>query len=156
MEAGDAITSLMRTVLPGGAGFPSAHDTGMAPLLIERLRRADPDHPQDILAALAAQGTIPESPDAWTEAARRLEALHPKLFAEFLKYAYLTYYEQPAVIAAIRTLGFRYNDHPLPEGYPDEPFDPDRDAPRHVRGRWLQTHEIERVDLGGLDLESLR
>ena len=156
MDADQAIAALMQTALPGGAGFPSAQETGMGPLLAERLRRIEPDYPRQILAVLAAQGMVPDSPDAWTETARRLEALEPKLFSEFCKYAYLTYYEQPQVIAAIRVLGFRYNDQPLPDGYPDEPFDLGRDAPRHARGRWLQTHEIGRVDLGGLDLESPR
>ncbi len=156
MDADQAIAALMRTVLPGGAGFPPAQETEMAPLLAERLRRMEPDYPRQILVALTAQGTVLDSSDAWIEAAKRLEALEPKLFSEFCKHAYLTYYEQPQVIAAIRALGFRYNDQPLPDGYPDEPFDPDHDAPRHARGRWLQTHEIGRVDLGGLDLESLR
>lgn len=156
MEVNDAVTSLMQTLLPGGAGFPSAQEAGVAPLLVERLCRADRDFPAKLRNALASQVVTPDSSVSWIEAACRLEVLEPKLFAEFRQYAYLTYYEQPLVIAAIRALGFRYNAQPLPEGYPDERFDPAGDAPGHNRGRWLKTGDVRRVDLSGLDLESLR
>lgn len=85
-----------------------------------------------------------------------MEAIEPALFTEFSKEAYLAYYEQPQVIAAIRTLGHPYNDAPLPDGYPAEPFDSGRDAPRHGRGRWIDTDEVRRADLAALDLECLR
>jgi len=156
MDEDEAVAGLMATLLPGGAGFPSARDTGMAGLLAERLRRAEPALPAQILAALTRGRPAPSTEEAWTEAAARLEAVDPKLFAEFRKYSYLTYYEQPAVIAAIRAMGFRYNDRPLPEGYPDEPFEPGRDQPRRPHGRWRRTEEVSRVNLSGLDLESLR
>lgn len=156
MDEDEAIAGLMATLLPGGAGFPAAGDTGMASLLAERLRRADPALPSQVLAALTRGRPAPGSEEAWTEAAARMEAVDPKLFAEFRKYTYLTYYEQPAVIAAIRALGFRYNDSPLPEGYPDEPFEPGRDQPRRPHGHWRRTEDVARVDLGGLDLESIR
>ncbi len=156
MDADAAVTELMATLLPGGAGFPPARDTGMAAVLAERLRLADASLPARLLAALTARGPGPAGAEAWQEAVARLEAVEPKLFAELRKYTYLTYYEQPAVIAAIRALGFRYNDQPLPEGYPDDPFEPGRDAPRHNRGRWLATDEIRPVDVSGLGLESVR
>ena len=156
MDEDEAIAGLMATLLPGGAGFPSAHETGLAGLLAERLRRADPEMPAQLLAALTRGRPAPTRQDAWTDAAARMETVDPKLFAEFRKYSYLTYYEQPAVIAAIRTMGFRYNDSPLPEGYPDEPFEPGRDQPRGAHGRWRRTEEVARVDLSGLDLENVR
>ena len=156
MDADEAIAGLMATLLPGSAGFPAARDTGMTGLLAERLRRADPDLPAQVLAALTRGRAAPSTEEAWTDSAARMEAVDPKLFAEFRKYSYLTYYEQPAVIAAIRAMGFRYNDAPLPEGYPDEPFEPTRDQPQRPHGRWRRTEEVARVDLGGLDLESLR
>ncbi len=151
MNEDEAIVGLMATLLPGGAGFPPARETGMATLLAERLRRAKPDYPGQVLAALTAHDRAPLSPGEWRQAASRMEALEPKLFAEFRKFCYLTYYEQPEVIAAIRALGFRYNASPLPEGYPDEPFDPARDAPPQPRGRWLRTEDVQRVDLAALD-----
>ncbi len=117
----DAIEHLMRALLPGGAGFPAA-DAAAARLLAERLHHAGV--------------TLPDvAPSDWTAAAAQWERDDPKAFAEFRKYAYLTYYEQPGVIAAIRALGHPYNDSPLPEGYPDETFLPERDAPRSPRGR---------------------
>ena len=155
MNEDEAVAGLMAPLLPGGAGFPAARETGMATLLGERLRRAKAEYPADVVAALTAHNRAPLSPGEWREAASRMDALEPKLFAEFRKFCYLTYYEQPDVVAAIRALGFRYNASPLPEGYPDEPFEPARDAPPHTRGRWLRTEDIERVDLGALDVAGL-
>jgi hypothetical protein len=156
MDEDECLGGLMDTLLPGGHGFPSASATGMAPLLAARLRQADATLPGRLVAALAAQGGLPGDAAAWQEAAFRLEAVEPKLFGEIIKYAYLTYYEQPAVIATIRALGFRYNDSPLPEGYPAEPFDMARDSPRHGRGRWLATEQVRRVDLSSLGQEQTR
>ena len=90
------------------------------------------------------------------QAASRLEAVEPALFAVLRREIYLAYYEQPEVIAAIRGLGHPYNDAPLPDGYPAAPFDPAQDAPRHGRGRWVDTDEVRPADLSGLDLESLK
>jgi hypothetical protein len=151
-----AVLGLANALLPGGQGFPAAGSTGMGDLLLARLRGADPAPPGKIAAALGARGYLPDQETGWRDAAARLEAVEPKLFDELRKYAYLTYYEQPSVIDAIRSLGFRYNDSPLPDGYPDEPFDPDRDAPRHGRGRWIRTEDVKRVDLSRLGLEGTR
>lgn len=60
------------------------------------------------------------------------------------------------MIAAIRALGHPYNDAPLPDGYPAAPFDPAADAPRHQRGRWIDTDDVHPVDAAALDLECLR
>jgi hypothetical protein len=148
-----AVRGLMNAVLPGGGLFPSAGETGMGGLLTVRLRAADATLPGQL--AQAAPG-MPTDAAGWHAAAARLEATAPTLFDAFRKLAYLTYYEQPAVIAAIRALGFRYNESPLPEGYPAEPFDPARDGPHHGRGRWVPTSEVRRVDLSGLALEEDR
>ncbi len=150
MDEDAAVGGLLTTLLPGGAGFPPAAETGMAALLAARLRQADATLPTRLAGSLRAP---PADAASWREAAARLEAVEPKLFSEFRKYAYLTYYEQPSVIAAIRALGFRYNDQPLPDGYPDEPFDPVRDAPAHRRGRWIPTDAVTRVDLSTLGME---
>ncbi|MGH7154154.1 MAG: hypothetical protein ACREF3_09495, partial [Acetobacteraceae bacterium] len=53
-------------------------------------------------------------------------------------------------IEAIRATGLRYNDKPLPDGYPVEPFNVEQDAPRHNRGRWVRAEDVTRVDLSGL------
>lgn len=121
-----AIEHLMRALLPGGAGFPPADATG-ARLLAARLHHA----------GVTLPGIEPPTDAAeWTDVAAKWERDDPKMFGEFRKYAYLTYYEQPGVIAAIRALGHPYNDSPLPDGYPGETFLPGRDAPRAKRGHW--------------------
>lgn len=150
MQEQELVRHLFDKLLPGGAGFPSAASTACAALVTERLRHADPLLPAKLVAALTGRGEVLD----WIAAAARLEAVEPALFGEFRKYAYLTYYEQPAVIAAIRALGHPYNDSPLPDGYPDDPFDPTRDAPRHGRGGWLDTGDVRPVDISALDLPS--
>ena len=145
------LRGLIDTLLPGGHGFPAAGATGMAGLLAARLHATDPA----LMGRLAeGLGALPDGAEGWQDAVARLEASEPKLFDEVRKYAYLTYYEQPGVIAAIRALGIRYNDAPLPEGYPAEPFDTATDAPRHARGRWIATEQVQPVDVSRLGLEN--
>ena len=147
---------LIDTLLPGGHGFPAASATGIAGQLAARLHAADAAMLGRLAESLHAQGALPGDAEAWHGAVTRLEAGEPKLFDELRKYAYLTYYEQPGVVAAIRALGFRYNDAPLPEGYPAEPFDAAADAPRHARGRWIATEQVQPVDVSRLGLEETR
>jgi len=149
----EPLRGLIDALLPGGNGFPAASATGMTELLAARLHVADSALLDRIARGLHTQGALPDSMERWHNAAARLEVDEPKLFEELRKYAYLTYYEQPRTIEAIRALGFRYNDAPLPDGYPAERFDPSTDAPRHRRGRWIATGQIQRVDLSRLGLE---
>ncbi len=124
------------TLLPGDDLFPAATTSGMLALTRTRLAwLAEP-----FAAALAARGGDIAA----------VESAEPALFDAVRKIAYLTYYEQPAVIAAIRSLGFIYNDTPLPEGYPAEQFDPATDLPRHGRGHWIATDQVTRVDLSAI------
>jgi hypothetical protein len=134
----DAVRLLMDALLPGGASFPAARTLGCETLLLDRLRQADP--------ALPAR--LP------TLAAGQLETDDPAAFATLRKQAYLTYYEQPAVVTAIKALGHPYNDSPLPGGYPAESFDPARDTPSTRRGRWIATDAVEPVDLAALRLDT--
>jgi len=138
-------------LLPGDDLFPSARGSGTALLLMARLEEGGlVDRLEEALKA--AGGPLTElGPEARRAVVARLEAEQPKLFADVLKPVYLTYYEQPAVVEAIRAIGIPYNATPLPEGYPVEPFDPARDAPQHSRGRWTRTEDVVRVDLSGLD-----
>ncbi len=154
VDPGDeTVLSLAETLLPGGVGFPAFGATDAGAVL---LRRLGADDRTRLLAALIAPGAAAEGPPAWVQAAAAIEALEPALFAAFRKQAYLVYYEQPAVITAIRALGHSYNDAPLPDGYPTAAFDPTQDAPRHGRGRWVDTDDVRPVDLAALDLECLR
>lgn len=150
----DMLQGLVDALLPGGNGFPAASGTGMAGPLAARLQAADPTLLGRLANGLRTQGALPDSAGDWHDATARLEADEPKLFDEVRKYAYLTYYEQPVIIAAIRALGLRYNDAPLPDGYPTEPFNLATDAPRHTRGRWIATEQVRSVDVSGIGLET--
>jgi hypothetical protein len=153
MVENEALVAMMDTLLPGGEGFPAASATGMAGVFVARLRAVDSALPARLTGAIAAQGSAPSDAEGWRAAVARLEVVEPKLFEELRKYAYLTYYEQPTTIAAIRALGLRYNTAPLPEGYPTEPFEAGRDAPHRQRGCWIATDDVKPVDLAQLDLE---
>jgi hypothetical protein len=155
------LLGLVDTLLPGGAGFPAASATGMIQQVATRLCLVDVSLLKRLAAMFAAGGPaaggcVKLGEAGWPDAASRLEVLEPKIFDELRKYAYLTYYEQPQVIEAIRALGFHYNDAPLPAGYPNEPFEHAHDAPPHARGRWIPTDAVQRVDLNGLGLEETR
>lgn len=156
MDEREALRALADTLLPGGEGFPAASSTGMLPMLTERLRAVDIALPARLFEAVKAQGPLPEHAAAWRDAATRLEAVEPRMFDDLRKYAYLSYYEQPAVIAAIRALGLLYHASPLPEGYPTEMFNIECDAPSHERGFWIATNAVRPVDLSHLDLEPVR
>lgn len=111
------LEGLVGALLPGGAGFPGGCATGMVGVLAGRLEAG-------VLGrVLAFKGD-----------AGGLETEESLVFGEVRKQAYMAYYEEPAVIAAIRALGHPYNDAPLPEGYPDESVDPE---PAHGRGMWV-------------------
>ena len=112
------LEGLVRALLPGGIGFPRGCETGMVRVLAGRLEAGVLDR------VLAFGGD-----------AGGLEVQEPLVFGEVRKQAYLAYYEEPAVISAIRASGHPYNDAPLPEGYPDESVDP---APAHGRGMWVE------------------
>lgn len=152
-EAGRSVAMMdfADILLPGDDLFPSARGSGMALLLMARLERGELLDRLEA-AVRAADGPLSAlDPKQRCNVVTRIEAEQPKLFEDVLKAVYLTYYEQPAVIEAIRAMGFAYNVAPLPEGYPIEPFDAERDAPRHGRGRWVRAEEVVRVDLSGLD-----
>lgn len=133
-------------MLPGDGRFPSAQASGAGTELLARLRA------EGLLARLAAamSNGLPEGPSA-RDTVAALEASDPKLFDALRKIVFITYYEQPSVLAAIRALGVPINTTPLPQGYPAEPFDPETDGPKHRRGRWLRTEEVTRVDMSALD-----
>ena len=49
-----------------------------------------------------------------------------------------------------------YELRPHIKGYPVQRFDLARDTPRHGRGRYTKTSDVNGVDISGLDLESSR
>ena len=138
------LAALLGVLLPGDGLFPPAAALGRAGLVAGRLGELGGPAALDRLAA-----ALP--PDPQPAAIARLEREQPALFELVVKVAYLSYYEQPAVQAAIRALGFPYNATPLPAGYAVGGFDAERDPPRHGRGRYVATVDVRRVDLGALD-----
>ena len=80
---------------------------------------------------------------------RRFEADHPEQFETLRMIAYLSYYESPAVVRAVRSLGHVYNDAPQPAGYTMAPFDENDplQAPAHRRGHYVKTEDVARLDL---------
>ena len=147
-----AAMALADMLLPGDDSFPSASASGSEPLLVARLCAAEDGTLLRRLNAALGPGSFASlSADARRTVVAGVEANKPKLFDAVRKIVFLTYYEQPAVIAAIRALGIPYNTSPLPDGYPAESFEPEVDTPRHSRGHWTPTHEVARVDLSALD-----
>ena len=148
------LAALAEVLLPGDDLFPGASSLHLQHLMAERLCELGGTAAVDqLVAALAAGGGPFEAlaPAARVAVVARLERDNLALFEIVVKVAYLSYYQNPAVQAAIRSLGFAYNATPLPAGYPVGTFDLDRDRPRHGRGGYLATAEVRRVDLGGID-----
>jgi hypothetical protein len=150
----DELAALAEVMIPGDDAFPSASAVGAHAVLASRLRElGGAELVERVVTALGAAGgpLAPLAGDARTAVVERFERAEPELFAQLRMALYLAYYEQPDVIAAVRGLGFDYNDAPLPRGYALEPFDPAIDAPRHRRGGYVATESVRRVDLSGLD-----
>jgi hypothetical protein len=144
------LAALVNTMIPGDGEFPPAASVGTHGLVAGRLAKL---LGRDGLARLSGHlgSLIALDGHGRAAALRRLEQAEPDLFVNLRMAVYLSYYEQPAVTAAVRRLGFAYNDAPLPEGYALDPFDPALDAPKHTRGHYIRTEEVRRVDLSGLD-----
>lgn len=144
------LAALVDTMIPGDELFPSAAAVGTHGLVGPRLRQL---LGRDGLARLsAALGPLAALDRGGRETAiARLESADPELFAALRMTVYLSYYEQPAVVDAVRAMGHDYNDAPQPDGYALPPFDPDQDLPKRPRGAFVPTAEVRRVDLTALD-----
>jgi hypothetical protein len=146
-----ALAGFADALLPGDDLFPSASAAGAHGVMAARLRdRLGEGSVDRLAAALVARGGLDDAPGA----AARLEADEPRLFDTARAFLTFAYYEAPAVIAAIRTLGHDYNDAPQPKGYAMRPLDPTRDAPAIPRGGFVATEDVVRVDLSGLSFLS--
>jgi hypothetical protein len=154
------LVSLLDTLLPGDARFPSAGEVGLHGIFADRLRAtAGADALAQLVARLAAHGGPLGglTPEARRTVVERLAAEDADLFARVRMIAYLGYYESPLVVQALRALGHVYNHAPLPEGYALAPFNSDDPflAPRHVRGGFVPTDAVCRVALDTLPAEPL-
>jgi hypothetical protein len=146
-----AIAAFVDALLPGDEVFPPASAVGAHGVLMMRLRETvGAGAPEALAAAFLARGGV-EAPGA---AAASMEAEEPALFEAALTVLYYAYYETPAVIATIRSLGHVYNDAPQPDGYAMRPFDPALDLPGEKRGQFIPTDAVSRVDLSALGFRS--
>ena len=136
----DILIGLVDALIPGDGSFPKASDVGVHGTLGYRLRELQgPRAYHDLLKAIGdARGKA---------AAEKIEQDHPDLFAAIRMIIYLAYYEQPAVIDAVRSLGHVYNDAPLPKGYDLDPFDPAIDLP-DVKGHYVPTEAFDKAAEG--------
>ena len=143
--------ALVDTLIPGDGEFPPASAVGAHGLLAERLReRHGAQALVELLRALraAAGGALADlAGDARVDAMRRFELDEPEFFAIVRTALYYSYYQSPLVVAAIRALGFAYNDAPQPLGYALEPFDPTpgKSAPAQPRGTFIATRDVRRI-----------
>lgn len=146
--------ALVDVLLPGDDDFPAAATTGVQAVILDRLRlRIGWDSVEEIVTFLDAGGqfnSLPES--ARIERVNRFEVELPDHFAHVRFVTFLAYYESPTVIRALQQLGHDYNDSPLPNGYVMDPFDPRPgfDLPVELKGSYLRTEEIARIDLSSL------
>jgi hypothetical protein len=142
-----AIAAFVDALLPGDGEFPPASAVGAHGILASRLRETvGPGAVEALALAFTSRGGL-DRPQA---AAAAMEAEEPALFDTVQMALYYAYYETPAVIAAIRALGFVYNDAPQPQGYAMRPFDPAVDLPAERRGHFVPTDAVTRVDLSRL------
>lgn len=148
------LRDLVDVLIPGEDGWPSASLAGVHGILGMRLlEEMGEDALVRVERALKDCGgpLEPLDEDMRTTVVARLEAAQPKLFTLIRTAAYLGYYESPGVIPAIRALGQPYDPVPIYKGYHVEPFDRERDRPRHNRGFYIPTDQVKPVDISKLD-----
>ena len=159
-EIAAVLRELVDVLLPGDARFPAASDAGTHGVVADRLVAQLGEAALDDLAQTIATCGGPLGPLSDTErqeVVRRFEADHPEQFETLRMIAYLAYYESPAVVRAVRSLGHVYNDAPQPAGYAMAPFDESdpHQAPAHRRGHYVRTEDVARLDLTPLPPNAL-
>ena len=120
------LRELVDVLLPGDRRFPAASDAGTHGVVADRLVAQSGEAALDDLAQTIEACGGPLGPLGATErqgVVRRFEADHPEQFETLRMIAYLAYYESPAVVRAVRSLGHVYNDAPQPAGYAMAAFD---------------------------------
>ena len=159
-EIAAMLRELVDVLLPGNGRFPAASDAGTHGVVADRLVAQLGDTALDDLARTIEACGGPFGPLGAAErqdVVRRFEADHPEQFETLRMIAYLSYYESPAVVRAVRSLGHVYNDAPQPAGYTMAPFDEDDplQAPPHRRGHYVKTEDVARLDLTPLPPDPL-
>ncbi|MDX6748710.1 hypothetical protein SH611_02705 [Geminicoccaceae bacterium 1502E] len=142
----DELAAMVDTLLPGDGIFPPASAAGTVDKLAQRL--GGPARAALLAAIEQCGGPLgPLDPEARRAVVERLERGHRGLFETVLRVAFLGYYGSEPVAAAMRAGGLDYRLTPQPEGYAMQPFDEERDRPRHPRGSYRRTEEVRRVEL---------
>ena len=159
-EIAATLKALVDVLLPGDERFPAASDAGTHGVVADRLVAQMGEAALDDLAQTieACGGPLaPLSKAERQDVVWRFEADHPEQFETLRMIAYLAYYESPAVVRAVRSLGHVYNDAPQPAGYAMAPFDESdpRQVPQHRRGGYVRTEDVTRLDLTPLPSEPL-
>ena len=134
-EIAAMLRELVDVLLPGNGRFPAASDAGTHGVVAHRLVAQLGETALDDLAQTIEACGGPLGPLGAAErqdVVRRFEADHPEQFETLRMIAYLSYYESPAVVRAVRSLGHVYNDAPQPAGYTMAPFD-ENDPFKHRR-----------------------
>lgn len=149
----ETLAAFVDILLPGDALFPPASQVGAQHILAERLRaHRGSDAVERLVELLADEGGAfaDLAPRDRTRVVRRLERDEPDLFAFVRAATYLAYYQHPSVVRAVRKLGHDYNEAPQPQGYAMPAFDPAVNAPKHQRGFYKKTEEMQPVDTSSL------
>ncbi|WP_047462686.1 hypothetical protein [Rhizobium rhizogenes] len=153
------IRALVDELIPGAEGWPSASDAGVHGIIGLRIFAEWNDEQITALAdMLGWQSGGLSSTDAATRVAavKGFETTDPELFDKIYTAVTLAYYETPFVIEAIQNTGRPYSYRPHVTGYKMEPFDFNRDRPKHGRGHYLKTDEVAPVDTSALDLNTVK
>ena len=159
-EIAAMLRELVDVLLPGDGRFPAASDAGTHGVVADRLVSQVGETALDDLAqTVAACGgpLTPLDPAERQAVVRRMEEAHPEQFETLRMVSYLSYYESPAVVRAVRALGHAYNDAPQPAGYAMAAFDESDplQAPAHRRGHYVRTEDVARLDLAPLPPDPL-
>ena len=159
-EIAAMLRELVDVLLPGDGRFPAASDAGTHGVVADRLvaqlgETALDDLAQTIEACGGPFGSLGAAERQ--DVVRRFEADHPEQFETLRMIVYLAYYESPAVMRAVRSLGHVYNDAPQPAGYAMAPFDESDplQAPAHRRGHYVKTEDVTQLDLTPLPPDPL-
>ena len=159
-EIAAMLRELVDVLLSGNERFPAASDAGTHGVVADRLvaqlgETALDDLAQTVEACGGPLGPLGEAERQ--DVVQRFEADYPEQFETLRMIVYLAYYESPAVVRAVRSLGHVYNDAPQPAGYAMAPFDEDDplQAPAHRRGHYIKTEDVARLDLTPLPPDPL-
>ena len=154
MRLSTMLRDLVDVLIPGEADWPSGSLAGVQGVLAMRLLEERGETAlSELEAALRNCGGPLESlgEAGRVEVVAKLESASPKLFTLIRTASYFAYYESPSVLPQIRSLGQPYDPMPILKGYQLEPFDRERDRPRHNRGSYIPTDRVKPVDISGLD-----